>query len=489
MWRPPERIRHKSARGQVPTRAEADGSRLFSPVRVGALTLRQRTWTPAMVPWRATEDGFVTDDVIAWYERFAKGEPGAIVVEATGVRDTPSGPLLRIGHDRFIPGLRRLTEAVRRASGGRTALFIQLIDFLTIRRRPNPEKYFGQFLEVTDAHRRALGEAALSEEETRGRLAALDDAALERVLAPRELEALRYGYRERVTDMALAHIRELPKVLPELFAAAACRAQAAGFDGVELHYAHAYTMASFLSPTNTRSDGYGGARESRVRLPVETLTAVRERVGDFVVGCRFLAEECVAGGGGVEDAAFFAERFAGAGADFLSLSRGGKFDDAKQPERGAAAYPYTGPSGYECMPQFISDARGPFGRNDAPTQQIRETVRRAGFETPVVCAGGVHNFAMAEALISRGVCDIVGAARQSLADPDWLLKIRSGHGQSVRTCEYTNYCEGLDQKHKQVTCQLWDKEGLDESGVRRAKDGKRRLTAPDWTAPGIETIP
>src|SRR3954454_19117767 len=106
-----------------------------------------------MVPWRATEDGFVTQEVIDWYERFARGRPGAIVVEATGIRDIPSGPLLRIGHDRFIPGLKRLVETVRRASGGRTKLFIQIIDFLRIRRRPDPERYFLEFLTITDRHR------------------------------------------------------------------------------------------------------------------------------------------------------------------------------------------------------------------------------------------------------------------------------------------------------------------------------------------------
>jgi 2,4-dienoyl-CoA reductase-like NADH-dependent reductase (Old Yellow Enzyme family) len=132
------------------------------------------------------------------------------------------------------------------------------------------------------------------------------------------------------------------------------------------------------------------------------------------------------------------------------------------------------------MPQFISDARGPYGRNAAPTKAIREAVRAAGFATPVVCAGGVHNFEFAEKLLTEGVCDIVGAARQSLADPDWALKISLGRGAEVRTCEFTNYCEGLDQKHKAVTCQLWDKEGLDWPGVARTKDGKRRLTAPDW---------
>ncbi len=209
---------------------------------------------------------------------------------------------------------------------------------------------------------------------------------------------------------------------------------------------------------------------------------MRARVGhDYVVGCRFLAEECVPGGSGVADAADFGVAFARAGMDFLSTSRGGKFDDAKQPSVGAAAYPYTGPSGYECMPQYLSDAFGPFGRNAAPTAAIRHAVRDAGFDTPVVCTGGVHNFEIAERLLADGVCDIVGAARQSLADPDWYRKLALGRGDAVRTCEYTNYCEGLDQKHKQVTCQLWDRHELATQGVTRSADGKRRLVAPEWT--------
>jgi hypothetical protein len=81
------------------------------------------------------------------------------------------------------------------------------------------------------------------------------------VLTDRELRDLEYGYREQVSDLELPHIRELPRVLPGLFADAAGGREAAGFDGVELHYAHAYTLASFLSRTNTRTDGYGGARE------------------------------------------------------------------------------------------------------------------------------------------------------------------------------------------------------------------------------------
>src|SRR5204862_277796 len=229
----------------------------------------------AMVPWRAADDGFVTEDVLAWYARFAEGEPGVLVVEATGIRDIPSGPLLRIGDDRFLPGLARLVDTVREKSHGRTRLFIQIIDFLTVRRRPEPEKYFARYLPITDALRVQLAlwlddkrwrEAP--EDEVRRFLREADRVTLETVLTDRELEALDYGYRERVWDLHLPWIRELPRVLPALFAEAARRAQAAGFDGVELHYAHAYTMASFLSRLNTRTDGYGASLDGRVRLPL-----------------------------------------------------------------------------------------------------------------------------------------------------------------------------------------------------------------------------
>ncbi len=436
-----------------------------------------------MVPWRATEEGYVTEEVIDWYARFARGMPGAIVLEATGIRDVPSGPLLRIGHDRFLRGLRRLVDTVRQASEGRTRLFVQLIDFLAVRRRPEAKKFLDRFLVVTEAHRAALGAPDLTEVEVRARLMALSEDELKQVLAPDEWEALQYGYRERVNDMHLPHIRDLPQVLPGLFAEAAMRAEAAGFDGVELHYAHAYTMSSFLSRTNKRTDGYGGSLENRARLPLEVLAEIRRRVSKkFAVGVRFLADECIAGGSDVGDASYFAVAFARAGVDFISLSRGGKFDDAKQPSVGDAVYPYTGRSGYECMPQFISDERGPFGRNAEPTAAIRKAVRDAGGQVPIVCTGGIHNFEMAEDYLARGLCDIVGAARQSLADPDWFRKIRLGLGNDVRVCEYTNYCEGLDQKHKPVTCQLWDK--LPSSaGERRTPDGKRRMTAPAWKPP------
>src|SRR5207245_11761024 len=147
---------------------------------------------------------------------------------------------------------------------------------------------------------------AAAEGDVRARLAPAERSLVEAVLDERELESLDYGYRERVWDTHLPWIRSPHRVLRALFAAAARRARDAGFDGVELHYAHAYTMASFLSRLNDRADGYGGSREQRVRVPLEALAAVRRSVGDeYVVGIRFLGDDVVAGGSRADEATFY----------------------------------------------------------------------------------------------------------------------------------------------------------------------------------------
>ena len=119
-------------------------------------------------------------------------------------------------------------------------------------------------------------------------------------------------------------------------------------------------------------------------------------------------------------------------------------------------------------------------------------MRERGFETPVVAAGGINSFELAEQALARGDCDLVGAARQSLADPDWWWKTEQGRGDEVRRCIFTNYCEGLDQTHVPVTCQLWDRDfdapdagtgaGAEAGATPRlTPDGKRRLEPPAWS--------
>jgi 2,4-dienoyl-CoA reductase-like NADH-dependent reductase (Old Yellow Enzyme family) len=202
----------------------------------------------------------------------------------------------------------------------------------------------------------------------------------------------------------------------------------------------------------------------------------------YPVGCRYLVDEVIEGGNDVDDAQRIGLAFAEAGMDFLSLSKGGKFDDARQPKVGAAVYPYTGPSGYECMPTVYGDERGPFYRNIKLMASVRRAIRKHGYQIPIVVAGGINDFEGAEAILQNQHGDIIGAARQSLADPDWFLKMSTGHGKTIRRCKFTNYCEALDTRHKEVTCQLWDRVQITEPGIGLSADGKRRLCAPLWEA-------
>jgi dimethylglycine catabolism A len=417
-----------------------------------------RIWLPAMVTWRGTEDGRVTREVHDIYVRYAMGGAGMIVLEATGIRDVASGPLLRLSHDRFVPGLRALVAEMRAA--GAALVMPQIIDFLKIATR-KPTRAFLESM-VARGH---LPAATL----------ALGDAEFEkghaRYLTPRQQRDFLYGYRQTIEDLDLSEIRRIPG----WFAAAAGRARQCGFDGVELHFAHAYTMASFLSVTNARTDAYGGSFENRMRLPREVVRAVREEVGpDFVVGCRFLGSEDILGADGtvrgntLADAQQIAVELARAGVDVLSVSRGGKFEDARQPAIGEAMYPYTGHSGAMCIPRSRKD---PPAVNTYLATGIRRALREAGLSTPVVTAGRIHLFDQAEGILRDERADLVGMARALLADPDLPRKWRAGADEDARACVFCPYCEDEDQHHRVVTCTLWPKD---------PGDHRRRLIPSVW---------
>jgi 2,4-dienoyl-CoA reductase-like NADH-dependent reductase (Old Yellow Enzyme family) len=255
---------------------------LFQPFPIGrgGLVLPNRIWLPAMVTWRGTDDGFVTEAVREIYVRYALGGAGMIVLEATGIRDIASGPLLRLSHDRYVPGLHALLAEMRAVSG--SLVVPQIIDFLKISTR-KPTREFMEGM----VRRGRLPEPVLD-------VADADfEADLDRYLPdPRHRRDFLYGYRQTVEDLDLSEIRRIPG----WFADAARRARAIGFDGVELHFAHAYTMASFLSVTNGRTDQYGGSFENRMRLAREVIEEVRGAVGrEFLVGCRYLGSEDILG--------------------------------------------------------------------------------------------------------------------------------------------------------------------------------------------------
>ncbi|MBI4442129.1 MAG: NADH:flavin oxidoreductase [Acidobacteria bacterium] len=400
-----------------------NNSVLFTPIEINGVRLENRVWIPAMVTW-LSQDGTVTEDLRRRYLRFAQGEPGMIVLEATGVHEVKSGPLLRISEDSYIPPLRGLVAEMHACSPSKVAL--QIIHFLKIATR-NPAQYLAR-----------IG---------RQDLIGQPEELIRQQLTPLQFEDYCYGFRQRIEDLSREQIQEIPT----LFARAAARARLAGFDGVELHMAHAYTLASFLSRlSNKRADENG---QDRLRLPLQVIGAVRAEVGnDYPVGVRYLGDEAVAGGNTLEDAAIIGLAFAQAGVDYLSISRGGKFEDAKRPKVGEAAYPYTGQSGEACMPNH----KMPVAANIHLAAGIKKAVNDAGFRTPVVGTGKISTFEVAESVLREGKADIIGVARAHLCDPDWTRKIREGRFEEIRRCDFKNVCELVyDQRHLKVVCKQW----------------------------------
>ena len=374
--------------------------KLFGPFTIkGKLTLKNRIVMPALVTRLATEEGEITEELIERYLLYARGGIGLIVTEAISVRDQKSGPLLRLSEDRFVPVLRELTNRVHRESEARIAP--QIIHFMKISRS---------------------------------------------------------GYRQKVEDLPLDEVREIP----QLFAKAAERARAAGFDAVELHFAHAYTLSSFLSRHNQRKDEYGGSLKNRLHLAEEVVQRSRESVGhDFVLGARINGDEFTLGGNTLQQSRSIALRLAELGLDYISVTAGGKFEDAVAKE-GQPLVPYTGYSGHRAMPPHWM----PEKVNVYLAADIRKTLRHAGYETPVVTAGRIPNAEVAEGILETGEADLVAIARPTLCDPCWPRKTMEGRISEILRCIYCNKCKEADEAFQKVYCVQWKK-----------KDGK--MTPPE----------
>ncbi len=387
-------------------------SELFSPLAIRSMTLPNRLVLPAMVTRLSGEDGLVNEDIRARYTRFSKGGVGLVVLEAMAVHSAKSGPLLRISSDEFAPGLSDLAKRCHAAGPG--MVVPQIIHFLKISRS---------------------------------------------------------GWRQTVDMLSLADI----DAIVDAYGEAAARARRCGFDGVELHMAHAYTLSSFLSALNPRKDDYGGSLENRLRLPLRVVERVRREIGlDFPLGVRFLGDECIRNGYTTVDAALIAVRLARAGVDYISLSAGGKFEDARVIP-GEPLYPYTGYSGDRCMP----GNQYPDGANLYIPRAVRAALREAGLETPVIAVGKIGTKALAEDVLASGTGDLVGMARALLADPDLPNKWKDNREDRVVRCIYGNVCKSLDENFRRVDCTLWPKklgqapESHDEIPPKWAENGSR----------------
>jgi 2,4-dienoyl-CoA reductase-like NADH-dependent reductase (Old Yellow Enzyme family) len=364
---------------------------LFTSFQInGKLELDNRIILPPVVTRLATDEGHVTEALIDRYKLYADGGAGLVITEAVSVKKQKSGQLLRLNTDEFVPGLSELTKRIHGETSAKIAP--QIIHFLKIARS---------------------------------------------------------GYRQKVEDLTLEEIQEIP----QLFAEAASRVRTAGFDAVELHYAHAYTMSSFLSRHNHRKDDYGGNLKKRLRLGEEVLTAVRNAVGeDFVVGARINGDEFTLGGNTLAQSVPIALRLAELGLDYISVSAGGRFEDAV-PKEGDALDPYTGYSGHRTMPPAWMDKKV----NVYLAAEIKRQLNQAGHTIPIITAGRIPDAATAEEILAANQADLIGVARPILCDPYWPRKSQEKREKDILKCVYCNECREAEGAFEPVVCARWRK--------------------------------
>jgi 2,4-dienoyl-CoA reductase-like NADH-dependent reductase (Old Yellow Enzyme family)/thioredoxin reductase len=213
----------------------------------------------------------------------------------------------------------------------------------------------------------------------------------------------RFGVVPR--ELTVSEIEELV----EAFGQAARRAKEAGFDIVEVHGAHGYLVAQFLSPwTNHRTDAYGGSFERRLRFALEVVRRMRQAVGpDFPISFRISGEELIEGGLTLEDTTRIAPRLVEAGADLLHVSVGlaAKLEHLIAPM-----------------------AIGP-GYNVYAAAAIKRVV-----DVPVVAVGRINDVCLADQIIRDGHADMVAMGRAALADPEFPNKAAEGRFDEIRIC-------------------------------------------------------
>jgi 2,4-dienoyl-CoA reductase-like NADH-dependent reductase (Old Yellow Enzyme family) len=262
------------------------------------------------------------------------------------------------------------------------------------------------------------------------------------------LKIARSGWRQKVSDFKP---EDLPVIVRQ-HADAAERALKAGFDFIELHMAHAYSLSSFLSLSNNRTDGYGGGLNKRMRLPIEVYQAVRQVVGEhYPLGIRINGEDFTAPGTTLLQSTQIAKKFAHLGVDYISVSAGSRFEDAPPPAENTPPDPMSGYSGHRMSPPWWF----PDETHVYLAEGIKKAVNKAGFKTPIVIAGKIRTPKQAEETLQQEKAEIIGLCRALLCDPDWPQKALEGKAKEIVPCTACNWCLEADSRMEKVNCSRW----------------------------------
>jgi len=335
---------------------------LLTPARIGPVEVKNRIVMPPMTTRTADEEGFVTEDTIAYYMARVRGGTGLITVEMASPERAGRHRRRELGiyDDRFLPGLQRL---VREIHGGGAKAAIQL-------------GHGG-------GHTRR-------------------DICGETPVAP---SAIPHPVFEITFETIVPEAMTKPRIAAcvAAFAAAARRAREAGFDCVEIHGAHGYLISQFLTPfENRRGDEYGGTLENRARFGLEVLRAVKAAVPGMPVIYRISVEDYFPQGMPWAEGRQTAIWAAGAGADALHVAAG---HYRSLPSAARQIPPMAYPDG-----TFLDYAAG-----------VKTAVK-----VPVIAVGRLGDPDLAAAAIEKGQADFVALGRSLIAEPEWVEKLHRG---------------------------------------------------------------
>lgn len=358
-------------------------SNLFSELKIGSMTMKNRTFMAPMSLGYGNPDGVPGEEQQAYWLARAKGGVGCIITDATSVDpNTPYlGNTLCFRDEGSIARYREFTDKIH-AYGAR------IIPQIT---HPGPES-ISSFFGVTPVSSS--------------------------------------GYKNSMwQDTRALEVEEIPAIVAQ-YANASYQAKQAGFDGIELHCAHAYMLlGSFLSPLrNTRTDEYGGSLMNRARLLLEVVDAIKAKCGrEFPIILRMSGSEKVPGGNTVEDMMQLVPVLAEHGVDAFEISGGSQYEAPNK-----------------IMPSHGEEA----GAN------VEEAVRIKSVTTaPVIVVGKINTPELAESLLEEGKVDGVVLGRVLLAEPEFVNKIRDGRRDEIAPCAGCLVgCVGEQNKRRPASC-------------------------------------
>jgi len=384
---------------------------LFEPGRIAGLTIKNRIVQTPMGT-ALMDMGRVTEREVAFQEERARNGVGLIVIGAAMVHPTsrfPARILVEAYDEGGIDALRSRCEAVQRHGA----------------------RIFGQL-------------AHLGRESPGGQT---DYAPIGPSPLPHDRDP---GIPH---EMTAADIR----MIVDAFGRSALNFQAAGFDGIEIHAAHGYLVAQFLSgESNRRTDSYGGDLDGRMRLLVEIVEEIRTRCGaDYPLGVRLTGDDYRPRGLTLDDTREVAVTLQDeAPVDYVSLT--------------------TGMRGY-----YVKDSTFDEGFALDMAQVLKGDV-----DVPVIVAGRIRHPDTAERALAEGKTDFVGIARAQLADPEWVAKARDGRAEQIRLCVgVVQDCRRNDG----IACTIHARTGREaEWGAPRPAETPKRVVVAGGGPGGLE---